>query len=192
MWRLPVSRLPIFLSYAYRIARINISIALCPRNPNWKIANTMDDHCFYLHTAHEWAKRIKFFWNPSKWTWYILSLPFLREVSREIKKKETFDCLQLKLIFSIQPRRKLFADKSDASVIVFPQRQLRICEWKFRDSPRFVRRNCDGALGAISSGASSMKLVVQILSFPAKVPTECRRACDDAPSTAELELCDKL
>lgn len=32
-----------------------------------------------------------------------------------------------------------------------------------------------GALGANSCGASSIKLVVQILSFVAKVPTECRR-----------------
>lgn len=40
------------------------------------------------------------------------------------------------------------------------------------DSPRIVRLNCDGARGAGSVGASSMKLVVQILSLPAKVPTE--------------------
>jgi hypothetical protein len=40
------------------------------------------------------------------------------------------------------------------------------------DSPRLVRRNCEGAFGANSMGASSMKLVVQILSFPEKLPTE--------------------
>lgn len=46
-----------------------------------------------------------------------------------------------------------------------------------------------GALGANSCGASSIKLVVQILSFVAKVPTECRRWW---PSDLVSEFWDKL
>lgn len=82
------------------------------------------------------------------------------------------------------------ADKNNALGLIIFSLQLFSCEQNW-DSPRLVRRNCDGAFGASSSGASSMKLVVQILSLPANVPTEWRRACDD-PSTIEPELCDKL
>ena len=58
-----------------------------------------------------------------------------------------------------------------------------------------IRLWCDlepdgiGALGANSCGASSIKLVVQILSFVAKVPTECRRWW---PSDLVSEFWDKL
>ena len=56
---------------------------------------------------------------------------------------------------------------------VMPVRESEKEDKKMTDSPpRFVRLNCDGALGAFSNGASSMKLVVQILSLAANVPTE--------------------
>lgn len=49
----------------YRIIRIN-NFSLCPENPNWKIAraHTIDHHCFYLHKAYEWVKRIRFEIHP--------------------------------------------------------------------------------------------------------------------------------
>lgn len=136
------------------------------------------------------------------WTWRnlrnnpthdFLSSPHTRQrsahdIARRLRKKEIFDCLQLRLsFFSLYHRlemiwmKKFLPDNPKVQNIFH--------------SPLGVTRlwcaDVEGACGACSWGGSSMKLVEQILSLEANVPTEWRRWCDP-PLIDVVELCDKL
>lgn len=198
------SRLKSFLTDDYRIARINISRT----GPKTSIEKSHTQWIIFvfIHARmfHEWAKRSRntfvccewssFEIHPSVMTWYMFSfrfVSFLHSPSERLRKKGNVWLSSIEINFL----HSFSADKNNVSVIIFSQilftDRLMNERLKISDSPRFARLNCDGACGAISKGASSMKLVVQILSLPANVPTEWRREWAD-PSTMELELCDKL
>lgn len=107
---------------------------------------------------------------------------------KKLRMKETFDCLQLKQFF--------FFFFFSLICVYFLYHRLCVMMQCFCDLPRWYDDLlwwwCDGAFGAYSNGASSIKLVVQILSFDANVPTECRRCVDPSIDVIDGELCERL